>query len=74
MSFEKSTDDLSGSTNELNNYNFVSTMLQEARSTTIKSTHKIAVDILILDGVCNIQFKLNSKVHEKPIIYIFEDI
>lgn len=36
-------------------------------------THKIRVDIPILDGTCNIQSQLNVEVHEKPVIQISED-
>lgn len=37
-------------------------------------TNKIAIDILIVDGVCNILSKSNNEIHEKPIAQASEDL
>lgn len=67
----------------LNSYVFGTTMRQQMDERSQKNddndiTHKIAVDIPILDGVCDIQpkSKLKPKIdtHGKPIAQIFENL
>lgn len=77
MNFEDSTGNLSGLTKRLEqlclqNHNKTRNQRRQKKDDNI--THKITTDIPILDGVCNIQPKLNVEVHEKPIIHISKDL